>query len=184
MPLRIGLAIGLVALLVAAGCGSSSSSSNKTTSNATATPASSSGKTVTLASASVGKILVGPNGRTLYLFEKDKGPTSQCKGDCPNDWPPLTTTGTPSAGTGINAAMLGTGKLADGKTVVTYNNHPLYYFAGDTKAGQMTGQGLDRFGAEWYVVGPNGSKVEGGEKKSSSSSSSDSSGGGSTPSPY
>jgi predicted lipoprotein with Yx(FWY)xxD motif len=156
------------------GCGSSSDSGSGTTQAAAPTP---SGKTVTVASASMGKILVGPDGHTLYLFEKDKGPKSQCTGDCLNDWPPLTASGKPTAGSGVPASMLGTSKLASGKSIVTYNGHPLYYFEGDSKAGQTTGQGLEKFGAEWYVVGPNGNKVEGGEKKSSS-------GGGSMPSPY
>jgi hypothetical protein len=38
--------------------------------------------------------------------------------------------------------------------------HPLYYYAGDTKRGQTAGQGLDQFGAEWYVLSPTGQKVD------------------------
>ena len=43
---------------------------------------------------------------------------------------------------------------------MTYNRHPLYYFAGDTKPGQTKGQGVDDFGAEWYVVNAKGKKVD------------------------
>ena len=42
----------------------------------------SAGRSVAVASTKLGKILVGPDGRTLYLFEKDKGPTSTCTGAC------------------------------------------------------------------------------------------------------
>jgi len=182
MPLRlriIGLGIGLLALVIVAGCGSSSSSSSSNT----ATKASSAAKgavAVDLGTTKAGKVLVGPNGRAVYLFEKDKGTTSECSGACAKAWPPLTTSAKPTAGTGVTASMLGITKRADGTEQVTYNGHPLYYFEGDKKSGTIAGQGLDAFGAEWYVVGATGSKVEKGEAKSgskdSSSSSSDSSG--------
>jgi predicted lipoprotein with Yx(FWY)xxD motif len=42
---------------------------------------------------------------------------------------------------------------------VTYNKHPLYYYSGDSQAGQQNGQGLNAFGALWYVVGPAGNQV-------------------------
>jgi hypothetical protein len=61
--------------------------------------------------------------------------------------------------------MLGITKRADGTEQVTYNGHPLYYFEGDKKSGTIAGQGLDAFGAEWYVVGATGSKVEKGEAR-------------------
>ena len=32
-------------------------------------------------------------GRTLYLYTKDKGTTSECYGACAKAWPPLPTTG-------------------------------------------------------------------------------------------
>jgi predicted lipoprotein with Yx(FWY)xxD motif len=182
MPLRlriIGLGIGLLALVIVAGCGSSSSSSSSNT----ATKASSAAKgavAVDLGTTKAGKVLVGPNGRAVYLFEKDKGTTSECSGACAKAWPPLTTSAKPTAGTGVTASMLGITKRADGTEQVTYNGHPLYYFEGDKKSGTIAGQGLDAFGAEWYVVGASGSKVEKGEAKSgskdSSSSSSDSGG--------
>jgi hypothetical protein len=59
-------------------------------------------------------------------------------------------------------------KRGDGQMQVTYKGHPLYFYAGDQSAGQMNGQGINAFGAEWYVLSPAGSKVEG--KASSSSS--------------
>jgi predicted lipoprotein with Yx(FWY)xxD motif len=138
---------------------------------------------VDLGTTKAGKVLVGPNGRTLYLFQKDKSTSSTCSGECATDWPPLTTTGKPAAGTGVAAGMLGTTKRSDGTVQVTYNGHPLYYFEGDKSTGSIAGQGADAFGAEWYTVGSNGAKVEKGEKGgdsgSSSSSSDDSSGSGS-----
>ena len=86
MPLRIGLAIGILSLLVAAGCGSSSSSSSTTTSSK-ASSSTKSAVAVDLGTTKAGKVLVGPSGRTLYLFEKDSGSTSKCAGDAPPTGP-------------------------------------------------------------------------------------------------
>jgi predicted lipoprotein with Yx(FWY)xxD motif len=66
------------------------------------------------------------------------------------------------AGPGVDAAELGTTKRSDGTLEVTYNGHPLYRYAADTKAGEDAGQALDQFGAEWYVVGASGSKIDNG----------------------
>jgi predicted lipoprotein with Yx(FWY)xxD motif len=43
---------------------------------------------------------------------------------------------------------------------LTYNGHPLYYFAADTGAGVAKGQGGKAFGADWYVVNAKGSKID------------------------
>ena len=155
-------AIGLVVIALAvAACGSSSNgssysgSASKPASSGTAAAAS-----VGLRSTGLGKILVDGKGRTLYLFEADKGKSSTCDGACATSWPPLTTSGMPTAGTGVIGAKLGTTKRSDGSTEVTYNGHPLYTYAGDQAPGQTTGQGSDSFGAEWYVLSSSGKTVE------------------------
>ena len=57
-------------------------------------------------------------------------------------WPVDQTSGTPKAGSGVTASMLGTIKRGDNTTQVTYNRHPLYYFSGDSGTGQHNGQGV------------------------------------------
>jgi predicted lipoprotein with Yx(FWY)xxD motif len=47
----------------------------------------------------------------------------------------------------------------DGKTEVTYNGHPLYYFVTDKKPGDTTGQGVSSFGELWYVLSPGGAAI-------------------------
>jgi predicted lipoprotein with Yx(FWY)xxD motif len=112
-------------------------------------------------STKLGKVLVNSKGVTLYLFEKDKKGKSACSGACAKAWPPLLTKGKPKASGSVSAAKLGTTKRADGRTQVTYNGHPLYTFIMDhKKPGSTAGQGIDAFGAEWYVVGTNGKKIE------------------------
>ena len=75
-------------------------------------------------------------------------------------WPPLTATTSPKAKGAVKASLLGTTKRADGSREVTYAGHPLYTFAGDTRAGQTTGQGSNGFGAPWWVVTPAGQALE------------------------
>jgi predicted lipoprotein with Yx(FWY)xxD motif len=109
----------------------------------------------------LGTILVDSKGHTIYLFEKDKTKKSTCSGACATNWPPVTTSGSPKASGGVNARKLGTTKRSDGSTQVTYNGHPLYLFVADqNRPGSTKGEGVDAFGAEWYVLGTNGKKIE------------------------
>jgi predicted lipoprotein with Yx(FWY)xxD motif len=117
--------------------------------------------TVKTRSNTLGTIIVDGKSRTLYLFEKDKNGKSKCSGACATNWPPLLTKGKPKASGSVKASKLGTTKRSDGTTQVTYGGHPLYTFIADkSKPGSTKGEGLDAFGAEWYVVGTNGKKIE------------------------
>jgi predicted lipoprotein with Yx(FWY)xxD motif len=126
---------------------------------AVAGAAKSSGARVDIAKSHLGKILVDSKGITLYDFPPDRGKMSVCYGACAALWPPLITHGKPAAGRGVRAALLGTTKRKDGKLQVTYGGHPLYYFVSDRKPGQTTGQGLNQFGAPWWVISPAGKEI-------------------------
>ena len=173
IPLLTAFAL-VAAALLAAGCGSSSSNagSSGTSSkssggygygapakSATTTASATGSATISSRMTSLSQILVDGNGMTIYLFEKDKGTTSMCDASCAKFWPPVTTSGAPKAGSGVTAAKLGTTKRADGTAEVTYNGHPLYLYTGDKSPGDVTGQGLNAFGALWYVVSPAGEAV-------------------------
>ena len=111
------------------------------------------------AASPLGTILVGSQGRTLYLFTRDSGGTSACAGACATAWPPVTTRGAPTATSGANASLLGTTKRADGSTQVTYNGHPLYRFVKDTSSGQTNGEGVVAFGGSWFAVTVTGNEA-------------------------
>ena len=68
----------------------------------------------------------------------------------------------PNATGGALAAKIGTIPASGGNGVVTYNGHPLYYYVGDQKPGDTKGQGLNQFGAGWYVLAPTGNKIDNG----------------------
>ena len=148
----IGLIIAIAAALSLAGLGGALAASD----------AASGPATVSTARTGLGRIITDGRGRTLYLFEKDTSTTSTCDAACASYWPPLTTAGTPLAGEGASAGEVGTTERDDGQTEVTYNGHPLYYYVGDSKPGDTTGQGLDLFGAEWDALSPAGTKIESG----------------------
>ena len=95
-------------------------------------------------SADFGTVLTGPNGLTLYTHAGDSSTSSTCTGACAATWPPLAATGQPIAGPGVTG-QLGTATRPDGTSQVTYGGLPLYYWEGDTKAGDVTGNGLEGF---------------------------------------
>ena len=167
----VAAGIALAATACSSGPGSSSTAApaassataqqNSPTAAASAS-SSAAGTTIGLQSVSAipGKFLVDGQGRALYLFEADKSTTSTCTGACAAAWPPVIASAMPMAGGGVSQSLLGTTKRADGTEQVTYNGHPLYYFAADTGAGMVKGQGSKEFGAGWYVLNAKGSKID------------------------
>ena len=159
-----------VALVLAAcgGAGTSSSSGSGSTPSAgsakpgtsTTSNSSNAASVVGTMTGSLGTFLVDGKGRALYLWEADHGSRSACSGACAQAWPPLTVTGTPKASGAVKGSLLGTTKRADGSREVTYAGHPLYLFAGDSRAGQTTGEGSNGFGAPWWVVTPAGKALQ------------------------
>ena len=117
------------------------------------------GAVVKLGRSSLGSILVDSRGRTLYLSSHDKRGKSTCYRACARAWPPLITRGKPRAISGARRALLGTTRRTDGRTQVTYNRHPLYFFAGDKKAGQTNGAGVTAFGGRFDPVSAAGAAV-------------------------
>jgi len=117
------------------------------------------GAVVSTAKTSLGRIIVKSNGRTLYMFGKDRNGKSACSGQCATFWPPLITSGKPRVTSGARASLVGTTRRTDGRLQVTYNHHPLYTFVKDTKAGQTNGEGVNAYGAVWDAVSPAGAKI-------------------------
>ena len=109
---------------------------------------------VSLRSTSLGSVLVDSRGHTLYAFDLDKATKSACKGVCLSEWHPFLTSGKPLA-TGVSAAKLGMAKQANGSFQVMFSGHLLYFFAGDTKAGQVRGASI----THWAALSKTGARV-------------------------
>jgi predicted lipoprotein with Yx(FWY)xxD motif len=99
------------------------------------------------------------NDYTLYMYPPDKQQKVTCTGAyaCKQAWPPLFVTAGQHAvaGAGVDQSLIGS-LPGDGGRVVTYNGWPLYYYEGDTKAGQVNGQDQS---FDWFVISPAGKPI-------------------------
>jgi predicted lipoprotein with Yx(FWY)xxD motif len=112
--------------------------------------------TVKITQSDLGPILTDQAGRTLYAFTRDKGGTSNCAEGCIATWPALTSAAPVSAGAGTAKNLLGAAERAEGTSQAVYGDWPLYYYAGDTEAGDINGQGVD---GVWFVLSAGGKLV-------------------------
>ena len=113
--------------------------------------------TVMLAETSIGTVLVGSNGKTLYGFTPDVDagmPT--CYADCAGVWPPLTVTGDFTVGEGLDEMLFTVVPRTDGTQQLQIGDYPLYYYAPDINPGDVNGQGV---GGVWYVVDATGTLI-------------------------
>jgi predicted lipoprotein with Yx(FWY)xxD motif len=108
---------------------------------------------------SAGTFLTDGSGRAVYLFMKDPSGQSVCTNACLSAWPAVVASGAVTGMDGVNASDLSTITRSDGTKQVAYDGHALYYFSGDQGAGQVNGQGIDGFGAKWWLIAPTGSSI-------------------------
>lgn len=111
---------------------------------------------VQTASSPVGQILTDAEGRTLYMFTQDSENESACYDECAQNWPPLVVSDEPMGGSQVQGGLLGTTERENGDQQVTYAGMPLYYFAADESAGDITGQAVEDV---WWVVSPSGEPI-------------------------
>lgn len=102
-----------------------------------------------------GTMLFNSHRQAIYVFGADRRRKSNCYGECAALWPPVYTTATPRAGSGVRAALLGTIKRRDGRLQVTYSGRPLYYYAHEGP-GQVRCHDVDLNGGIWKVIAPSG----------------------------
>jgi predicted lipoprotein with Yx(FWY)xxD motif len=115
--------------------------------------------TLTVHSSRYGRILFDGRGFALYAFTRDPRGRSVCTGACAKAWPPYTVKGALRAAAGVKSGLIGTIRRANGSRQVTYAGRPVYYYVGDTKAGQILCQNVREFGGLWLVVRPDGRLV-------------------------
>jgi len=88
--------------------------------------------------------LTDPAGRVLYTFDRDSAGVSACKDECAVQWPPFSAP--PDASAKPAFPLL---RRDDGSLQWAHHGKPLYYFVGDAKPGQASGDGL---GGTWHVA--------------------------------
>ena len=118
--------------------------------------------TVQLHSTSLGKILVNSSGFTLYEFTRDAHDMNSCVkvSGCAKVWPALSTSGKPTAGSGVKASLLSTITLPGGAKQVTYAGHPLYTYAPSSERAETAYVGVKFFGGTWDAVNASGGAVK------------------------
>jgi predicted lipoprotein with Yx(FWY)xxD motif len=117
------------------------------------------GPTLQARSSAYGRVLFDNRGFVLYAFTRDRHGRSACYGSCAKAWPVYYKRGALRAGPGAKRALIGTTRRRDGRLQITYAGHPLYYYVGDRKPGQITCQNVPEFGGTWLVVRPSGRLV-------------------------
>ena len=93
-------------------------------------------------------ILTGPNGMSLYTFDRDTAGSgkSVCNGPCATNWPPLMA-GDMDKGSGDYSVIT----RDDGKKQWAFKGKPLYYWVKDAKPGDRTGDGVNKV---WQLARP------------------------------
>ena len=165
MKLRIITAVAAAAVVVAlAGCTSPSAEppvddGGAATETAAPDESTDSDALLTTADSDLGEIVVDGEGMTVYMFDNDTqgGDASTCEGECATNWPAVTTDSEDPEVEGVTGEV-GTITGVDGETQVTLNGWPLYYFAGDSAAGDVNGQGVNDV---WWVLTPAGERMAG-----------------------
>ncbi|HEX4702713.1 MAG TPA: hypothetical protein VH352_11340 [Pseudonocardiaceae bacterium] len=157
-------ATGTAAVIALAGCGSGNNTSTGSGGGAPATTAggapAQAASLMTAQTSTLGTIVTDSKGMTVYRYDKDTAspPMSNCTGQCATNWPPVVAgSGTPAV-QGIDKSLIGTITRADGTKQLTLAGWPLYTFVGDTKAGDVTGQGK---GNNWFAATTSGGKAAG-----------------------
>ena len=147
--LRITAVATLLLSLVAVACTSGAGTSTTTPPTAPAvtagapsvapqTPSAATGPTLSISAAGY---FVGPNGMTLYTFDKDTADATNCVDQCATTWPVLSVSSADqiSVGDGVDSSLVSTITRSDGALQVTFNHAPLYFFSGDTAPGNTNG---------------------------------------------
>ena len=174
MLARCGIAVLLLAFLTACGNDSGPGADEPTaTSSATATipdpPVSTSddptasptpeptkpGTGIVASDSEFGQMLFDSTGQAIYLFDVETTSKPRCYGACAEAWPPVLTTGDPVAGRGVDPSLLATTERTDGTVQITYNGHPLYFYAHEGKR-EVKCHDIFLNGGKWYVVQPDG----------------------------
>jgi predicted lipoprotein with Yx(FWY)xxD motif len=113
------------------------------------------GTEIIVADSEYGAMLFDRTGQPIYLFTAETSARPACYGDCAQDWPPVLTTGAPRGAGAVRDGLLGTTRRTDGGRQVTYNGHPLYFYAHEGKY-QVLCHDVVEYGGTWLVVRPDG----------------------------
>lgn len=137
---------------------SDSGTENKSTRD-TESEKAATGVVITTGNSEFGTMLFNDKKQAIYIWELEESSKAECYGNCAEAWPPVLTDGAPRAAGDARNELLGTTKRTDGSTQVTYNGHPLYYYAHE-EAGEVECHNISTHGGLWWVIQPNGIRAD------------------------
>jgi predicted lipoprotein with Yx(FWY)xxD motif len=157
------LVLTLICASALAACGGAAATSSPGTGSGSSTS-----PTVSTGTTSLGTVLTDEHGLTVYYFLPEKGgTTTACDAKCLANWPPVVSSASPTAGSGVTGTLGVVSITYNGSAVneVTYNGWPLHTFTGDSASGQANGQNVDQ---TWFAAEPATTSDETGATTSSS----------------
>lgn len=113
------------------------------------------GTRIVVSDSDFGPMLFDAAGQAIYLFDIETTSKPRCYDACAEAWPPVLTSGDPVAGQGVQSSLLATTERADGTVQITYDDHPLYFYAHEGKR-EVKCHDIFLNGGNWYVVQPGG----------------------------
>ena len=120
---------------------------------------SANGTVITTGQSEFGTMLFNEKMQAIYIWEVEDTSSAECYGNCAELWPPVLTEGNPQATGEVDSSLLGTTKRSDGTSQVTYNGHPLYYYAHEGP-GEVECHNIATHGGLWWVIQPNGIRAK------------------------
>jgi len=92
----------------------------------------------------IAALTAATSGMTLYTFRKDTKNASNCYNDCATAWPPFV-----APASAKSQGTLGVIERKDGTRQWSLRGKPLYFWTGDSSAGDVSGDGV---GGVWDAV--------------------------------
>ncbi len=117
------------------------------------------GTVITTGDSEFGTMLFDNKGQAIYIWELEESTKAECYEDCVEAWPPVLTDGAPRAAGSVSNELLGTTERTNGSTQVTYNGHPLYFYAHE-EAGEVKCHNVSTHGGLWWVIQPSGNRAD------------------------
>jgi predicted lipoprotein with Yx(FWY)xxD motif len=89
-----------------------------------------------------GQYLADKDGKTLYTYGADTSGVSNCTGACLASWPAYVAA---ASSTNLPANVTIITRSDNHQSQYAYKGLPLYYYVGDSSAGQVTGDNVNNF---------------------------------------
>jgi predicted lipoprotein with Yx(FWY)xxD motif len=144
--------LAIIAMLFVAGCTQQAATPATTPIPSSQSTTAVSSVTIGTVNSTLGPVITGAGGMTLYYFAKDAvdSDTSACTGTCADTWPAFSTD-TIQVSAPLSKSDFDIYIQSDGKKQMRTNGLRLYYYKGDTQPGDVKGENVNKL---WFAATP------------------------------